>query len=132
MIMKAKRNKTILLSIVLFLVLVLAGFWFLKERNFTEIKSLENTTEKQELVTESKDEFKYNGKEGVDALTLLKEKTAVEQDKSGMVVSINGRKADNEKREFWGFYVNGEMAQVGSADFKTKNSDVINWKIENY
>ena len=104
----------------------------MKEGSLTKTKSSKNTTEKQELVIESKDEFKYNGKEGIDALTLLKEKTAVEQDKSGMVVSINGRKAESEKREFWGFYVNGEMAQVGSADFKTKDTDVINWKIENY
>jgi hypothetical protein len=84
----------------------------------------------QELV-ENKT-FEYKGKDGVDALTLLKEKTNVELDSVGMVVSVNGIKANYEKREFWGFYVNGEMAQAGAADYKTKDTDVIEWKIENY
>lgn len=76
--------------------------------------------------------FRYQGKSDVDALTLLKEKAAVEQDRAGMVVSINGRKAETTKREFWSFYVNGEMAQVGSADYVTKDSDQLEWRIETY
>jgi hypothetical protein len=89
-----------------------------------------NEESEQELV-ENKT-FEYKGRDGVDALTLLKEKMTVEQDKSGMVASINGRKADSEKREFWGFYVNGQMAQVGAADYETKEEDIIDWKIEKY
>lgn len=78
------------------------------------------------------DQFEYPGTEGVDALTLLKQKTIVEQDSSGMVVSISGRQADNSQREFWSFYINGESAQVGPASYITKDSDVIIWKIEKY
>jgi len=122
-----------LIAITIVLVFFVSGcFWFLKEKNLTKSQSPENTVEKQELMIELKDEFKYDGKEGIDALTLLKEKTEVEQDGTGMVVSINGRKADNEKREFWSFYVNGVQASVGSADYKTKDNDIIDWKIENY
>jgi hypothetical protein len=76
--------------------------------------------------------FKYEGKDGVDALTLLKKETKVELDDVGMVVSIGGVKTDSKKREFWAFYVNGEMAQVGSADYKTRNGDIIEWKLEAY
>ena len=76
--------------------------------------------------------FEYKVENGKDALSLLKEKTTVELNDKGMVVLVNGRKAETEKREFWGFYVNGKMAEVGAADFKTKDTDVINWKIENY
>jgi hypothetical protein len=130
--MENMKNKKIIGVVTILIVMLLSCFWFLKDKDSNKKESFENTTEKQETIIESKDEFKYDGKEGIDALTLLKEKTAVEQDKSGMVVSINGRKTETEKREFWGFYVNGEMAQVGSADFKTKDTDVINWKIENY
>ena len=78
------------------------------------------------------DIFEYNGRNEMDALSLLKEKAKVEQDSSGMVVSINGRKASDEKKEFWGFYVNGEMAPIGAAEYKTKDDEVISWKIENY
>lgn len=74
----------------------------------------------------------YKGEEGKDALTILKEKAKVEQEASGLVVSIDGRKADDKKREYWGFYVNGEMASVGPAEYQTKDSDTIMWKIEKY
>lgn len=80
----------------------------------------------------AKDEFSYKGKTGKDALTLLKENARIEQDASGLVVSINGRKADPAKREYWAFYVNGNMAQVGPADYQTKDEDRVEWKIEKY
>jgi hypothetical protein len=116
-------------QIILLTVLVLGvGYVFEIEGTKTGVK--EKTEIKSEVVNDKN--FEYKGENGKDALTILKNKTAVEQDKNGMVVSINGRKAETEKREFWGFYVNGKMAQVGAADFKTKDADVINWKIENY
>ena len=78
------------------------------------------------------DQFEYPGLDGIDALTLLKQKTSIKQDSAGMVVSISGRQADNTQREFWSFYINGESAQVGPASYITKNNDIINWKIEKY
>lgn len=78
------------------------------------------------------DIFRYKGKEGVDALTLLKEQTSVEQDNSGLVTSINNRKADNTKREYWSFFINGKMAEVGPASYTTKDTDLIEWKIQTY
>ena len=74
----------------------------------------------------------YEGKEGVDALTILKEKNAVDQSSSGLVTTINGRKAEESKREYWAFYVNGQMASVGPAEYKTKSGEKIEWKIERY
>jgi len=74
--------------------------------------------------------FSYKGENGVDALTLLKKKTTVEQNKSGLVVSIKGNKPTGHN--YWAFYVNGKYAQVGPAQYKTKNSDVILWKVESY
>lgn len=76
--------------------------------------------------------FSYKGEDGKDALTLLKSKTDVEQDNSGLVVSINKKKADSSKREYWAFYVNGELSSVGPKDYITKNADLIEWKVENY
>lgn len=76
--------------------------------------------------------FTYNGKTGKDALSLLKEKTTVAQDTSGLVISINNRKADASKKEYWSFYVNGKMSSVGPAEYQTKNTDTIEWKIETY
>ena len=74
--------------------------------------------------------FSYKGENGVDALTLLKKKTTVEQNKAGLVVAINGYKPTGHN--YWAFYVNGKYAQVGPAEYKTKNTDVILWKVEKY
>ncbi len=74
----------------------------------------------------------YKGKTGQDALTMLKQQVNVEQDSSGMVSVINGRKADPARHQYWAFYVNGKLASVGAADYKTKNEDVIEWKISTY
>lgn len=84
------------------------------------------------LPTVAVETISYKGKNGVDALTLLKARTTVEQDKSGLVVAINDKKADAKKREYWAFYVNGKMATVGPSDYKTKDTDMIEWKIERY
>lgn len=74
--------------------------------------------------------FSYKGENGVDALTLLKKKTTVEQSKAGLVVAINGYKPTGHN--YWAFYVNGKYAQVGPVEYKTKNGDVILWKVEKY
>lgn len=76
--------------------------------------------------------FSYNGQKGTDALTLLKQRAKVEQDNSGLVVSINGRKAESSKHEFWAFYVNNKLASVGPSSYETSDSDFIIWKIDKY
>lgn len=78
------------------------------------------------------DIFSYKGEEGMDALTLLKQQASVGQDASGLVVSINNRKSDNSKHEYWSFFVNQKLAEAGPADYITKDSDQIVWKIERY
>ena len=97
-----------------------------------------NSNSKQAKVTNIsvapiiKNVFSYKGEQGKDALTILKQKFAVLQSNTGMVNVISGKKADAGKHEYWAFYVNGEMAVVGPADYKTTNSDLIEWKIEKY
>lgn len=76
--------------------------------------------------------FFYKGETGKNALEILKQKASIEQDNSGMVSSVNGRKADLVKHEYWAFYVNGSLAQAGAADYQTKDSDKIEWRIEKY
>jgi Domain of unknown function (DUF4430) len=74
----------------------------------------------------------YAGRTGKDALTLLQSKTSVTQDKSGLVTTIGGKKAESTRHEYWAFYVNGKLATVGPAEYETKNTDTIMWKIEKY
>ena len=123
------KNNWKQILLVTILVLGLGYVLEIKERE-NSVKIEEDTTELPAVVENNI--FQYKGEEGKDALTLLKGQTTIEQDSTGMVVAINGRKADNTKREFWSFYVNGVQASVGSADYITKNGDIIDWKIENY
>lgn len=98
-------------------------------------KKAEVAAEKKSSITSiasNVDYVSYNGKDGIDALTILKEKTEMKQDASGLVFSINTRKADTKQQEYWAFYVNGKLSEVGPADYKTKNGDTIEWKIEKY
>jgi hypothetical protein len=45
------------------------------------------------------------------------------------VTSINGVEADGTK-QFWAFYVNDKLAQEGAGTYKTKDSDKIEWRVE--
>ena len=76
--------------------------------------------------------FSYKGAAGKDALSLLKNRFPVEQNASGLVTSIHGQKADDKKHQYWAFFINGKMAEVGPAQYVTKDGDVLVWKIEKY
>jgi len=127
------KNKLKILFPVL-IVIVIFGVFLIKPRNQTSLPPIINTpvVTVSPTINPSADQFEYSGKDGVDALTLLKQKTLVQQDTTGMVISIASRKADNTQREFWSFYINGQTAQVGPTSYITKNNDIINWKIEKY
>lgn len=72
---------------------------------------------------------------GKTALDFIKEKTIVQTKGEGVnayVIKINGRIADDTKKEFWAFYVNGKQAEVGAGSYKLREGDKILWKIETY
>jgi len=73
--------------------------------------------------------------EGTTALDYIKNQTQVKTKGEGVnayIVEISGRKADESKREYWAFYVNGKMAEVGAGSYELKDGDKIEWKIEKY
>ena len=79
--------------------------------------------------------MQYEVGAGTTALDLLKQSTKVTtkgEGENAFVVEINGRKADDAKKEFWSFYINGKMSAVGAGGYLLKNGDKIEWKIENY
>lgn len=77
-------------------------------------------------------ELSYEGENGKTALQLLEQQGIVEKNSTGMVININNRKADDKKKEYWAFYINGQKAEVGPAEYQTQDSDTIRWKIEHY
>lgn len=126
------KNKLKILFPVLFIVVI--GFFLIKPQKQKPLTLTDSVpvVNIYSTVTPSINEFGYQGVDGIDALTLLKQKTSIKQDSAGMVVSISNRQADSAQREFWSFYINGQSAQVGPASYITKNNDIISWKIEKY
>lgn len=119
------KKRIVIIIVGLVLIILAIGSYEVFSRNQAHQEALHSVQQKTPIVI-------YKGENGKDALMLLKQSTSIEQDHSGLVVSINGRKADNSKHEYWAFYVNGKYSSVGPAAYKTKNSDVITWKIEKY
>lgn len=78
------------------------------------------------------DVVSYTGVDGKTALELLKTghdvDTGVFSGVGEFVTSIDGRAAG--VNEFWAFYADGQMAQTGAGNYKTKNGELIEWKIE--
>ena len=72
---------------------------------------------------------------GSTALDLLKKISKVQMKGEGanaFITSINGRAADDIKKEFWAFYINGKQAEVGAGSYVLKDNDKIEWKLETY
>lgn len=72
---------------------------------------------------------------GKTALDLTKEKAKVVTKGEGVnayVVEINGKVAEDSKKEFWAFYVNGKMAEMGAGSYQLKAGDKIEWQIDKY
>jgi Tfp pilus assembly major pilin PilA len=73
--------------------------------------------------------------EGATALDLLKQTTNLVVQGEGelaFVTQIGSRKADDSKKEFWAFYVNGKQAETGAGSYQLQQGDHIEWKIETY
>lgn len=125
------QSKTRIIIIATLAVLV-GGIGYSLKGQKTETPTPTPAKTEAAVLSASSDTVTYQGQKGKDALSRLKEIAQVEQDVSGLVVSINGRKADSSAKEFWGFYVNGQMASVGPADYQTQDTDKIEWKIEKF
>lgn len=79
---------------------------------------------------EQKCEISYHGVDGKNALELLKSAHQVETQSFSfgeMVQSIDGVKSP--ATDFWAFYVNGKLSDVGAGDYQTKNGDALSWKL---
>ncbi|MBI2641265.1 DUF4430 domain-containing protein [Candidatus Roizmanbacteria bacterium] len=77
----------------------------------------------------------YEAEKGKTALDLLQRTVSVTMKGSGInafVTSIDTREASEENKEYWAFYVNGSLANVGAGSYQLKEGDRIEWNIEKY
>lgn len=119
------KLKLIIASVVVAVAAVGGGTWaYLAHVSAGQVQTVTNN---QQLLTQ----ISYHGQNGVDALTLLKQHATVQVKHysfGDLVTSINGSAGNGSK--YWTFYVNGKQSQVGAADYKTKESDTLSWKLQ--
>ena len=48
----------------------------------------------------------------------------------GMMTELEGVKQDPAKKQYWMYYVNGKMAEVGIGDYKVNENDKIEFKFQ--
>jgi len=126
-----------ILLFVLFFLIIISGYFFYQNKLLSAKKSVvqqQNLTVYLKLISQT-DFIKQEIIAGKTALDLIKEKAKVVtkgESANAYVIEINGKLAEDSKKEFWAFYVNGKMAEVGAGSYKLKDGDKIEWRIEKY
>ena len=135
--MQISKTNWLIITIVILLVGMGVFFWASANNDRSATNTTEQTqTEQVTPVTtatfnEDGTVVSYDGVEGETALATLKSLTAVRvqgSDYGEFVTGIGEVDADSSKN-FWGFYINGEMATVGAGDYLTKQGDQIEWQL---
>lgn len=124
-----KNNKLFLPLIVL--VLISIGVYYLMQPSLKN----ENSRYNKGVSVSQVDSISYNGRDGIDVLTLLKENAKIETQDFGSdlgeyVLSINGKGSENNY--FWTYYVNNIKADSSASKYITKNGDKVEWKYEKF
>lgn len=131
-----KISKSVWMIIIA--VLIAGGaFWFISANNGSNMNSSEQAqTEQATLSSEvvingDGTVVAYEGVPGETALATLKNLAHVHVEESAygeFVTGINEVDAESSKN-FWGFYVNGEMATVGAGEYVAEEGDEIEWQL---
>jgi len=134
---KTKKSFYKIFIIILIVLTVFAGYFFYQNKSQSTKKSI---VQQQNLIVYLKlvgqaDFIKQDVSVNKTALDLTKEKANVKTKGDGVnayVTEIDGITAQDSKKEYWAFYVNGKMAEVGAGSYKLREGDKIEWKIEKY
>lgn len=129
--------KKILILILLFVGFFLVlnfGRFFGNKVETAKISQFKKITKIMQKINDDEAK-KHEIEEGKTALDLLQQSSEVKtkgEKENAYVIEINGKKADDAKKEFWSLYINGTIAPVGAGSYVLKNGDSIEWKIETY
>lgn len=124
-------------TFILVVLIIISGYFFYQRKLSLTKKSFvqqQKLTVYLKLVGQT-DFIKQEVVVNKTALDLTKEKAKVVTKGEGAnayVVKINNKLAEDSKKEFFAFYINGKMAEVGAGSYKLKQGDKIEWKIEKY
>ncbi len=90
-----------------------------------------NSAQAESNQSASDNSVEFTAEAGKTVLDQLKSQANVETQDSSYgeyVVAINGNKSDGAK--YWTYYIDGQMAQQGAADYITTGGEKISWRLE--
>ena len=70
--------------------------------------------------------------EGSNVLDLMKVCSIPFEEQGGFITSIGGISQDEAANKYWIYYINGEYAPVGAAEYIIQDGDEILWKLESF
>lgn len=127
------KNKRTFITIVLIVLVVFLGF--IKYKSSYKTNAVKQKMTAYLKVDGGNDFSPVEILEGTTALELTKDKVDVKTTGEGgnaYVISINGKQALSSNKEYWAFYINGKLADVGAGSYKLQPGDKIEWKVETY
>lgn len=69
--------------------------------------------------------------EGEYLLDVMHENYEIEE-ADGFISAIEGYEQDADNGLYWLYYINGESAEVGAADYAPEEADQIEWRLESF
>lgn len=69
--------------------------------------------------------------EGMYLLETMKDVYDLEEE-GGFISEIEGYEQDEGEGIYWLYYINGESAEVGAADYAPEEADQIEWRLEGF
>jgi len=139
-------KKTILIALIVFsLFFVFLGFYklfpkksFQTQKQRTQKLSPKKIVVFQRVVLSAQNQKTFDKitiEKGATALDLLRKKADVKtqgKGKNAFVLEINNLKAVADKKQYWAFYINGKLSNIGAGAYKLKQNDRIKWEIKTY
>ncbi len=127
---RAKRLWRLGGPVVLSLVVLGAGCSLMQTINVNGSAGNTNTAVNASANANISASITYSGQAGKNALELLTASHKVDTSAQGFVNAIDSIKPGDH--QYWAFYINGKLSDVGAKDYQTKTTDAIEWKLESF
>jgi hypothetical protein len=122
------KTRYLLLSVVILMV-ILAGWYIVKEKSTEEISNKDVVPSVLTVAPEGN--FSYECQAGKSAFDVLDEKAEVEYDESSfgkLVTSIGGKSQGDGK--YWLYSIEDKEATVGATAYICQGSEEIKWELK--
>ena len=136
-------QKNWLLSLVIIVLILSSAYWFAQNKvGYTPPSTQSTDTQKVAATLDVNDGVKathYDLTSGIGKPALEVTQTATDgkvvtkgEGVNAFVISINGREASSETKEYWELLINGKSSAVGAGSYIVKQDDKIEWKISKF